>query len=69
MEEQSQVLLDQVAFFNNGEEEEAPVSRAPKSRAPKQRGAHRPEKRPAAPARRTKPRRGKASNDQEWEEF
>jgi methyl-accepting chemotaxis protein len=60
MEEQSQALLDQVAFFNNGDEGDLvspePVKRS-KSRVT------------AKPASRGRVSRPKTQVDQEWEEF
>jgi len=66
MEEQSQALLDQVAFFSNDNEPE------PEIRTPARRSS-RPQAKSRAPARKTRPapkaRQAKADTDQEWEEF
>jgi methyl-accepting chemotaxis protein len=76
MEEQSQSLLDQVSFFNNGEEVQQPVAVQRQSRPSQRRAAPRqtaPAERqsnfsPAVtPARRAK--RPSTPADQEWEEF
>jgi methyl-accepting chemotaxis protein len=60
MEEQSQELLDQVAFFQTDDHQEAIVTpiTARKTSAP------------ARPSPRTQPGKGrKVSGDEEWEEF
>jgi len=73
MEEQAQLLLDQVDFFNNGEEEPAPVvSRAPKSRrnsTSSKENVRAIGRTIAKPALRQKTRRVKTKSDDEWEEF
>lgn len=73
MEEQAQLLLDQVDFFNNGEEEEAPVvrrkpsaKRRPTSSKENVRAIGRTI---AKPALRQKTSRVKTKSDDEWEEF
>ncbi|MFT5296701.1 MAG: methyl-accepting chemotaxis protein [Colwellia sp.] len=50
MEEQSQALLDQVAFFNSDVEEEAPVTKTPTRRSAVQRNS---KAKPTRPLRRT----------------
>ena len=73
MEEQAQLLLDQVDFFNNGEEESAPaVSRAPKSRrssASTKENVRAIGRTIAKPALKQKTSRVKTKSDDEWEEF
>jgi methyl-accepting chemotaxis protein len=80
MEEQSQALLDQVAFFNNGEDDEQEIqtpvrrsqqtSRRPASRQPASRQPTRAASRqPTRPAPRARVTRTKTESDQEWEEF
>lgn len=64
MEEQSQALLDQVAFFNNGEEDVSQVQAKPEKRS-KVRTAFKREKSAVKP----RVSRPKTSSDQEWEEF
>ena len=79
MEEQSQLLLDQVSFFNNGETAQQPAAVQRQSRDNSRRAA--PEQRPrqAAPvdrqvnAKAPRPtrtaKRPSTAGDQEWEEF
>jgi methyl-accepting chemotaxis protein len=64
MEEQSQALLEQVSFFNNGEEE-------PEIKTPVRRSqiTNRPKPRASRPAPKVKTSRAKIETDQEWEEF
>jgi len=66
MTEQAQSLLEQVDFFNNGQQEEeeiqTPVNRRAKVRSP---AKARPTTKPAA----TRPRRPVKSKDKEWKEF
>ncbi|NQZ79764.1 MAG: PAS domain-containing protein [Colwellia sp.] len=60
MEEQSQALLEQVDFFDTGDNEEEPVKRsAPKASA----------RQATKPQRKARPSRGKKGKDQEWAEF
>jgi methyl-accepting chemotaxis protein len=73
MEEQSQALLDQVAFFNNEAEDEikTPVRRGTSQQATGRSSRSKPSGR--APSRKPSPapkgRREKTETDQEWEEF
>ncbi len=79
MEEQSQLLLDQVSFFNNGEEEEeAPVAtraRATSSRNKPSRSREnvraigRTISKPASRQKPTRTARTTKQSDDEWEEF
>jgi methyl-accepting chemotaxis protein len=79
MEEQSQSLLDQVSFFNNGETDEQPVAvqrqsrNNPRQSAPMQRQRHTaPATRPSnvkAPRPTRSAKRSSAAVDQEWQEF
>lgn len=79
MEEQAQLLLEQVEFFNNGEEEvtQAPIQRSTRQQAPVQRPTRQqaPVQRPNRPGTQRDvkpakaPNRGKTSSDKEWEEF
>ena len=74
MEEQSQALLDQVAFFNNNSEPE-PEVRTPARRERPQPTSRASRSQPTsrAPARKSRPApkasRAKTDSDQEWEEF
>lgn len=64
MEDQAQSLLDQVAFFNNGEESQSSNS------APVQTASTRKTRTPMAkPAVSKRVTREKTATDQEWEEF
>jgi methyl-accepting chemotaxis protein len=80
MEEQSQSLLDQVAFFNNGEEVQQPVAVQRQSRASaRQPRASSRQAAPTArqsnfspavaPAPKRVAKRPSTAVDQEWEEF
>jgi methyl-accepting chemotaxis protein len=79
MEEQSQSLLDQVSFFNNGEADEQPVAvqrqgrNNPRQAAPMQRPRQTaPATRPSnvkAPRPIRSAKRPSAAVDQEWQEF
>ncbi|NMP31377.1 PAS domain-containing protein [Thalassotalea sp. M1531] len=61
MEEQSQALLDQVSYFNNGEEEEEPVRKPVKKTNAR---VQKPEK--SATRKASRPQ---IQSDDEWEEF
>ena len=60
MEEQSQALLEQVAFFDNGEEKDHAPTKAPKPQARAVR---------EKPSPRKSATRSKVQVDDEWEEF
>ena len=69
MEEQAQLLLDQVDFFNNGEEEEPVLQRAPKRNQSPKRAGNTSIKAKTNTQSRAKPSRAKTNSDDEWEEF
>ena len=82
MEEQSQSLLDQVAFFNNGDNGQQPIAEqrqsrpaprqaAPRQAAPRQAApaARQSNFSPASPAPTRRAKRPSTAVDQEWEEF
>jgi methyl-accepting chemotaxis protein len=69
MEDQAQSLLQQIAFFNNGEDEEeevvTPIRRTSQSRPASKKPNSAPKKRPST----SQKSRQSTPSDQEWEEF
>jgi methyl-accepting chemotaxis protein len=69
MEDQAQLLLDQVDFFNNGEEEEPVVQRTPKRKHSSEHTGKVSGRSATKAPSRVKAKRTKVSADDEWEEF
>jgi methyl-accepting chemotaxis protein len=69
MEEQAQVLLEQVSFFNSGEEQDVDIQSPIKKTAKNSRSARKEVKRPPLRHENHKVSRQLTPSDQEWEEF